>query len=344
MTTSIFEDDTTEQASEYLRLALAKLSQLQLTANPVNYALLYTYVAGKDLTLNEKIDELIKEDGGLDHEKANLLFKQNICLAEEEADNQLRQELLMMMAPIIGSLVDIAGKTAISKHELEDHIQALAKTSDPRETLQIAANILSETRKFVAEAQEFESSLNQTTREIRYLKDELENARKQATIDVLTGLSNRRAFDEALTEAKQANDKQSENFCLMIIDIDHFKQVNDNHGHLVGDKVLIGVARQMMKNMRGGDFLARFGGEEFAVILRETPITGAFTVSENLRKSIERLKLKHVKSGELIENVTVSIGVANFRRGESEVEFIARCDEALYRAKSHGRNRTVIAD
>ena len=344
MATTIFADDSAEQAAEYLRLTLDKLSQLNLIPTPINYALLYTYVAGKDVSLNEIIDQLIEQDKGLNQEKAHILFQQNICLHEDEDDTQMRHELLMMMAPIIGSLVDIAGKTAISKRELEDHIHALAKTSNSRETLLIAANILSETRKFVSETQEFESSLSQTTQEISYLKDELEHARKQATIDVLTGLSNRRAFDKALIDAMQATDEDDEIFCLMIIDIDHFKQFNDDHGHLVGDKVLIGVAREMMRNMRGGDFLARLGGEEFAVILRETPITGAFTVSENLRRSIERLKLKHVKSRELIENVTVSIGVANFRRGESEVEFIARCDEALYRAKSHGRNRTVIAD
>ncbi|MDJ0832809.1 MAG: GGDEF domain-containing protein [Gammaproteobacteria bacterium] len=344
MATSSIQYEDKEQASEFLRLTLAKFSQLNLSATPVNYALLYTYVAGTDLALNEQLDSLIKQEGGLQDDQAESLFQKHICSSGDQVDNQMRQELLHMMAPIIGSLVDIAGKTAVSNDELEKHIKALAKTSDPKQTIKVAADILSETRNFVSEARNFENNLNQTTQEIRYLRDELETAKKEATIDALTGLSNRRSFDRAILDAQQACAEENENFCLLIVDIDHFKQVNDNHGHLIGDKVLIGVARLMMKNMRGGDFLARFGGEEFAIILRDTPITGAFSVAENLRKAIKRLQLKHLKTGELIEDVTVSIGVANYRKGEPLEEFIARCDKALYRAKTTGRNRSVIAD
>ncbi len=343
MATSILEHEDQEQASEFLRLTLAKFSQLGLSATPVNYALFYTYVAGKDLALNDRLDQLVQEKN-LDEEQAQALFQQYICGGGDQHDGQLRQELLHMMAPIIGSLVDIAGKTAVSNDELEKHIKTLAQTSDPKQTIKVATDILSETRNFVSEAREFQSNLHQSTQEIRYLRDELETAKKEATIDALTGLSNRRSFDQAILEARDACDEDNEQFCLLIIDIDHFKKVNDNHGHLIGDKVLIGVARLMMKNMRGGDFLARFGGEEFAVILRDTPITGAFSVAENLRKAIKRLQLKHLKTGELVEDVTVSIGVGNYRQDEPLEEFIARCDKALYRAKSTGRNRSVIAD
>ena len=99
-----------------------------------------------------------------------------------------------------------------------------------------------------------------------------------------------------------------------------------------------------MKNMRGSDYLCRYGGEEFAIIMTETLITGAFTVAEKLRKSIEKLRLKHVKTDQQIGQVTISIGVASYRNGETDVSIIDRCDKALYRAKSLGRNRTVIAD
>ena len=113
---------------------------------------------------------------------------------------------------------------------------------------------------------------------------------------------------------------------------------------LVGDKVLKGISSLLHSHMRGNDYLSRFGGEEFAIILRETPITGAFTVAENLRQSIEKLRLKHVKTGQQIGKVTISVGLAAYRQGETVIELIERCDRALYRAKSLGRNRTVLAD
>ena len=130
----------------------------------------------------------------------------------------------------------------------------------------------------------------------------------------------------------------------MILDIDHFKTINDTHGHLVGDKVLIGIAKQLLNQMRGNDYLSRYGGEEFAILLLDTPITGAFTVAENLRRAIGRSRLKHSTTGQKIGKVTTSIGIACYRADETHEDLIQRCDQALYRAKSLGRDRTVIAD
>jgi diguanylate cyclase (GGDEF)-like protein len=96
--------------------------------------------------------------------------------------------------------------------------------------------------------------------------------------------------------------------------------------------------------MRGNDILSRFGGEEFAVILPNTPITGAFTVAENLRVSAQKLRLTHVKTGQRLAEVTISTGVACYRKGESIDDFISRGDKALYRAQHQGRNKTVISE
>ncbi len=331
-------------AAENLRLALAQMGKHSIPPTPINYCLIYFYVTGEDLDLNDKIDELLESRKGWTDEAAKELFECHVCQGNGPSNEALREELLATVANILGMLIDLSGKTAVSNDKLEQHIEKLAHSQDPQEVLSVASDIIAETRNMVDQAKQFESTLMDTTQEIEQLKDELYNARRQATIDALTGLNNRRGFDQALEEAIDASNEGEGGFCLLMIDIDHFKNINDTHGHLVGDKVLVGVAKMLHKFMRGNDFLARYGGEEFAVLLRDTPITGAFSVAENLRKGIEKLRLKHVKTGQQIGQVTISLGVACHRSSESADDLVGRCDKALYRAKNLGRNRTVLAD
>lgn len=334
-----------DSSSEIFRLSLLQLGKLKLPLTPVNYALIYFYHSGDDLDLNEALEPLLAEPSKWNDEKALELFDRYVCAqSSSEANRKLREELLTTVANILGMLIDLAGKTAMSNGALEKHMEHLASTKEPGKILHIVSDIISETRHFVDETKMFESSLNDTTMEIQSLKNELNDARRQATRDPLTGLNNRRGFNLVLEETSQAAKNDSSSFCFLLIDIDHFKKINDTYGHLVGDKVLVGISSVLAKHVRGGDYLARYGGEEFAIIMPETLITGAFTVAENLRKSIERLRLKHVKTGEQIGQVTISIGVACSRQNEAVQDLLDRCDQALYRAKSLGRNRTVIAD
>jgi diguanylate cyclase len=147
---------------------------------------------------------------------------------------------------------------------------------------------------------------------------------------------NRKGFDESL--AKSVIEATS-NLCVLILDIDHFKKFNDTHGHIVGDEVLKFVAKNVQKTVRGNDILARIGGEEFAIILPNTPLLGAVTVAENARAAISRLKLERKGGTEKLETITVSIGAAQYRQGEPLETLVNRADKALYFAKNSGRNR-----
>ena len=128
---------------------------------------------------------------------------------------------------------------------------------------------------------------------------------------------------------------------LLLIDIDDFKRFNDEFGHLVGDEVLRFVAKKIKETVKGRDFLARFGGEEFAVILPQTSLAGAASVAENIRSFFETMPLRTSATAKEIGVITVSIGVARFRPEESSEELIRRTDKALYAAKSAGRNHVV---
>lgn len=329
--------------AEHFRLSLDKLSQLKLPFTPTNYALIYYYISDVDAELNARLEELFEDLDNWTDEAALEIFSKFICRCNEDR-SILVPELLMIIAQIIGIVVDISGKTALSKDTLESRLEALAESNDPKMILSVASDIIAETRVMVDETRNFESSLQQTTQEIQSLKIKLDSARKQATSDALTGLNNRRGFNTTLSDTLKSARRRKTDFCLLILDIDHFKAVNDEYGHLVGDKVLAVVAKQLSNMVRGNDYLARYGGEEFAIILPETPITGAFTVAENIRRTIDSLRLKHTTTGKKIGKVTISIGLACYVSKESAEDLVSRCDSALYKAKSLGRNRTIIAD
>jgi len=340
----MFDVDSAEQAAEHLRQALGLLGKLSVAPAPLYYTLFYNYIAGKSVRLNKEVDAMLKEHGALEREDAIALFQRFFGAGGETLIEDIRAELVTMVAQVVGALVDIAGKTSLTNKAVAEQIDRLADTRKPSEVIAAATAILSETRSFVTESRQFEAELLSSVEEMHKLKQELSNAKREASIDGLTGLYNRRSFDRKLAQLIAAADGLEESFCLLFLDIDHFKRVNDTYGHMVGDKVLSEFGRQIGRLTRRSDFLARYGGEEFAILLPATRITNAFTVAENVRSTLQLVRLRRSSSRESLGAVTVSVGVACYRVGETAEDLIGRCDKALYRAKSLGRNRTVLAD
>ncbi len=158
-----------------------------------------------------------------------------------------------------------------------------------------------------------------------------------ATTDPLTGVNNRRRFDEKIAECVRMGQRTGHGFSLLLLDADHFKKVNDNYGHPVGDAVLQNISRIITDNIRTTDFVARYGGEEFAVILPDSPNTSAVSkVVEKIRSAIETAIFPDVG------HMTMSIGSSAWQPTESNaINVIQRADEALYMAKASGRNCVV---
>ena len=164
-----------------------------------------------------------------------------------------------------------------------------------------------------------------------------DDLQREANHDPLTGLLNRGALERLRANPQSMQRLSAANYALAVIDIDHFKQINDQHGHLLGDKALRAVAQVMAGSIRGGDIAVRYGGEEFLLVLPATPLDSAFEVAERIRVAIEGEPLPFP--------VTVSIGVAAGMPGQDEPEQVfERADQALYRAKSGGRNRVMADD
>jgi len=160
-----------------------------------------------------------------------------------------------------------------------------------------------------------------------------------ASQDFLTGLPNRRAFHNLLKEQHSSIKSSEENYCICVLDIDHFKKVNDTYGHDVGDEVLKFVARHLKDFVRVGDFVARIGGEEFIVFMPRTYLIDAIHVAERVRKEIDRCTYKGTG---ITIHVTISMGIIQNYPNSTDTELFELADQALYRAKHNGRNKLEI--
>lgn len=204
---------------------------------------------------------------------------------------------------------------------------------DLLEARQAAHNALEENRLVIAELESMRAKLESHNQELHRLTLQLG---QEARSDPLTGLPNRRHFDLVLDErlARVSANRHSDSFSVAILDIDHFKPINDTHGHAVGDNVLKQLAQILNSQVRGSDLAARIGGEEFALLMPETSIEEASSALERLRLIIEAHPWQPVP-------ITASIGVTGYLAGDTRESLMARADRALYKAKHLGRNHVT---
>lgn len=188
---------------------------------------------------------------------------------------------------------------------------------------------------------QLEERLNASKQEINALQESLEAVRTESLTDPLTLLANRKFFDITLEKVTKETISKNEPLSLMLTDIDHFKTFNDTFGHLTGDQLLRLVATSVKQNVKGQDTAARYGGEEFAIVLPNTVLRAATIVADHIRRAEMTKELMKRSTGEHLGRITISIGVAALRKGDTGQSLIERADACLYAAKRHRRNRVV---
>jgi diguanylate cyclase len=220
------------------------------------------------------------------------------------------------------------------KHVLENHLEGLLGTMDQHRKQRDERE-----QEVAARLHSLAERVAHMEQEALGFREHLEEQRQKALIDPLTGLPNRAAWSERLDHEISQWQQHGNTLMLAMLDLDHFKRINDNYGHLAGDKVLKIIASVLCKRLRGTDFIARFGGEEFVLLMPSTVPAAGMKLLEHLRASIEACPF-HFK-GERV-TVTISMGLAAFKPGEHSDLVLKRADQALYRAKKAGRNRVEL--
>jgi diguanylate cyclase len=249
-------------------------------------------------------------------------------------------------------------------HEIADALDALKKAGATTErygaTLNVAADSLqnasidgdalkrlisvlaSATTEMSKQNSSLSTKLVQSSQEMEKLRASLRQARAEALTDALTGVANRKLFDETLRLRKEEADAEKTELSLILCDIDHFKSFNDTWGHQTGDQVIRFVASALTKFALPDHLVARYGGEEFAVVMPRTPLKEAGRLADQIRTAIEAKRLVRRSTNETIGAVTVSFGAALYASGETASQVIARADECLYMSKRNGRNRVTL--
>lgn len=178
------------------------------------------------------------------------------------------------------------------------------------------------------------------SRQSHEMLEEIENLRAVSLRDPLTNVFNRRAYDNQIIKTLSAFRAQGLKTCSMVVfDIDHFREFNNTYGHLAGDRVLAYVARLTRETLRGDDFIFRYGGDEFVILMPNASLESAMSVAEKVRRNITSVEFKLFKTSELTVKVTISMGVAEIKLDDDAASFFARADQAMYKAKTAGRNQ-----
>jgi diguanylate cyclase len=335
--------ESVEQSAEYLRLALPLMSRQNAALHPVSYAVWYEYVAGSNKPLKAAIDEMTRGGTRLDEAATVDLFHRFIADFDEQLTQRLSSGFDRVMAEMEQSAVHAEQRADSFGKELAQWSSALTGEEANADVPADVGKLLACTREMQGAIATLKESLDNSLKEIQTLRIEVDQAREEALTDGLTGLANRRGFDLALEACLAAVPSLAPGPCLLIADIDHFKNVNDQYGHLFGDKVIRSIAHILKANVKGKDTAARYGGEEFVVLLPETALDDACRLAEKIRLTIAASRVRRADNRQEIGQITVSLGVAGYRPGESASRFVERGDIALYVAKNQGRNRVSVA-
>jgi diguanylate cyclase len=336
------QPDAHERTIAFAQIALGQIKALRHEATPRNYEIWYNYATGYNPSLNQMINELLARNGTLtepDLERIHSTFFAPTRITEriDKVGARVADEISQVMA-----MIGAAAGSAMSYSESLAHITEKIGGVKDRDSLRvIVESLVQTTNDMQMTNQSLEQKLNASKAEISQLQQNLEMVRHESLTDPMTGLSNRKFFDEALERSIADAQTRGEPLSLLMIDIDHFKKFNDTYGHLTGDQVLRLVAASLKQNVKGQDIAARYGGEEFGVILPNTVLRSAVTVADHIRRAAMSKELMKRSTGEHLGRITISVGAAALHRGDTPQSLIERADACLYAAKRSGRNRVI---
>ncbi|TDR93268.1 GGDEF domain-containing protein [Enterovirga rhinocerotis] len=308
-------------------------------ASPQSYELWYTYVTGLRPRLNEAVKSHLSENLFLAADDIDRLYAAHIgTMALSEETDKVGSRLLMEMGRVINLIEAAAGSTSeygVSLEAIQSNLQPGLEKTQMKE---IVETLIGATRAVAASNQELEQRLKISRGEVESLHKVLEEVRTESLTDALTGLANRKHFEMTLAANVAHASAERAPLILTVIDIDHFKRFNDTYGHLTGDQVLRLVGAAMREHVTVGATLARFGGEEFAMLAPGIGPGEAFACAEKIRRNVMGRELLKRSTGESLGRVTISLGLAELRPGDTATTLLERADSCMYRAKQAGRN------
>lgn len=317
------------------------LAERALSASPIHYWVAHEYLQGNNPELAQAINECIASGKTFDAFFVRDLYERFIAAESFRQFRGMGDDMERLLGGLIDNLREADRSATGFKDSLSENITQLERAEDPHKLKAVAQNLLKAAVAASANNEALQKNLDSTELEARNLRNELEKQRRESITDPLTGLFNRRGME--LEMARVFGLSQDGPAAMLVLDIDHFKKINDTYGHAVGDVVIRKVAETMTSMTPKDAVSVRFGGEEFIVLLPGASPELARAVGEKIRQTIERLRLIRRHDKLAISAFTISIGVATRTGGDTLDTLFDRADKALYEAKSSGRNRVISA-
>ncbi|MCR9128127.1 MAG: diguanylate cyclase [Alphaproteobacteria bacterium] len=333
----------TAEGLEIARRALDLMADHAISPTPQNYALFTAFMADSNPELCTELQGALHAGGPVSADFLEDLYDRHFTFkrmqdAVIDAGGAMSREL----GAVVKTLEAAERDTAAYGEALAGASGQLGSTTDSTAIKRMVEGLVSATSRMQRRSRDLERRLQETSQEVDQLRSNLEKVREEAMTDALTGVANRKRFDESMRKARRDADTKGEPFSLILCDIDHFKRFNDTWGHQTGDQVIRFVAACLSRFSREHHIVARYGGEEFGVVLPATGIDEARTIAEKVRSTVESKRLLRKSTNEDLGNISVSLGVSQFRDGESVEGLIERCDTNLYKSKQTGRNRITV--
>lgn len=337
--------DPIDIAAHCARAAMGMMDRHGVPAHPNNFMVWYAFVADRDPELTKAVNDILRSGQHFSDAVCQDLHERFFGMSQHEAELRAVGKRIEDAVAQVMDYLSTASRGAVQYGSvLETFSGELDTPRQPAELGQLVQSILDETKVMIEVNRQLEERLENSSGEIARLREDLDQLKREATTDALTGLANRKLFDVSLREAALDSQEERKFLSLLMIDIDFFKQFNDSHGHILGDQVLKLVARTIQDSIKGKDTAARYGGEEFAIILPETSLKDAMAVADTVRRQVAGRKVLNRRTGQVLGQVTLSVGVAEYLFGEPLGDFVHRADGALYLAKRQGRNRVASQD
>jgi diguanylate cyclase len=330
-----------EQSAEMLRMVLPLMARHTAGFHPLSYAVWYEYVSGCNQALHAAVDACLKQTPVLTDREIETLFDAHVAMRDIDSSARMRTEIARLVKHVEGVATDAGQEVQHYGQELDGYRERLMDESAKESIVEVVESLIDETTRVRVKTEIYHEHLKKSSEEVERLRGELELVQGLAHTDPLTGLLNRRGFDQ---QKQRLCGVSAAGFTVLVIDIDHFKAINDAHGHLLGDRVIVAVANVLRSCVGERGPIARMGGEEFAVLLSHTSSAGGVELAERIRASVEHGKIRRADTEETIGNVTVSLGVASCGENEAFEGMLSRADTALYQSKTAGRNRVSVAE
>jgi diguanylate cyclase len=308
--------------------------------HPMSYAVWYEYVAGINPPLRTAMDQQLARGSQLSDADIFGLYATYVAQRDLDASMQMRSDIERLMKDVDGAALDAGHEVQQFGAELSDYRGRLEQGLSGDALGGMVRSLIQDTTRMHASTELFQEHLRRSALEVERLRGELEVAQGLAQRDPITTLLNRRGFDQQLMRLQREG---LSDCCLLLLDIDNFKTINDSHGHLLGDKVIMAVANVLRTCVGERGPIARMGGDEFAVLLAHPDLGAASALAERARVSVSRGALRRADTDEVVGGVSVSIGVAARIAVEPFDSLIARADRALYESKARGRNCVTVA-